>query len=67
VGSRIKSHVILGVTEFFLSQICAASEKKSLAGLDNVTSKGASAFDTLEKVVETMTSLDTLNLQPLCY
>ena len=35
-------------------------------GLDNVTSEGASAFDTLEKVVETMTSLSILNVQPVC-
>ncbi|CAH3107506.1 unnamed protein product, partial [Porites lobata] len=44
-------------TLFSILKICAASQKKSLAGLDNVTSEGASAFDTLERVVETMTSL----------
>ncbi|CAH3177369.1 unnamed protein product [Porites lobata] len=44
-------------TLFSILKICAASQKKSPAGLDNVTSEGASAFDTLEKVVETMTSL----------
>ena len=38
-------------------QVCAASKKKSLSGLDNVTSEGSLAFDTLEAAVHTIGSL----------
>lgn len=38
-------------------QVCAASKKKSLSGLDNVTSEGSLAFDTLEAAVHIVGSL----------
>ena len=38
-------------------QVCAASKKKSLSGLDNVTREGSLAFDTLEAAVHTIGSL----------
>ncbi|XP_078349911.1 uncharacterized protein LOC144634762 isoform X2 [Oculina patagonica] len=44
-------------TLFSILKICAASQKKSLAGLDNVTSEGASAFENLEEIVQKMASL----------
>ena len=36
------------------------SNKKSLAGLDNTTTEGSAAFDTLEEIVNTMGSLGNL-------
>ncbi|XP_078382539.1 uncharacterized protein LOC144665220 [Oculina patagonica] len=38
-------------TLFTMLQVCAASQKKSLAGLDNVATDGASSFNTLNDVV----------------
>ena len=38
-------------------QVCAALKKKSLSGLDNVTSEGSLAFDTLEAAVHIVGSL----------
>ena len=38
-------------------QVCATSKKKSLSGLDSVTSEGSLAFDTLEAAVHIIGSL----------
>lgn len=55
------SFVIYVFIPCYLTQICAASQKKSLAGLDNVTSEGASAFENLEEIVQKMASLGKYN------
>ncbi|XP_064621124.1 uncharacterized protein LOC135484023 [Lineus longissimus] len=39
---------------FSIIQVCAASQKKSLAGLDNIAAEGSQAFDTLLKVLEVL-------------
>ncbi|XP_064637531.1 uncharacterized protein LOC135493845 [Lineus longissimus] len=39
---------------FSIIQVCAASQKKSLAGLDNVVSEGTDAFETLHETINTL-------------
>ncbi|CAH3019314.1 unnamed protein product [Porites evermanni] len=48
-------------TLFSILQICAASQKKSLAGLDNIAAEGSQAFDTLEDVVNRLGKLGKLS------
>ena len=43
-------------------QICAASQKKSLAGLDNIATEGSQAFDTVEDVVNRLRKVGKLSL-----
>jgi len=38
-------------TLFTVLKLCAASQKKSLAGLDNITTEGISSMQTLHNVV----------------
>ncbi|XP_064653010.1 uncharacterized protein LOC135503381 [Lineus longissimus] len=45
-------HPLQRSTLFSIIQVCAASQKKSLAGLDNIAAEGSQAFDSLIHVVE---------------
>ena len=39
---------------FRMLEICSASMQKSLHGLDNITAEGSEAFDSLQKIVDTL-------------
>jgi len=45
----------------FTCQVCAASKKKSLAGLDSNTADGVSAIQSLENVAESLRNFGMLN------
>ena len=42
----------VGIVKMSYLQVCAASQKKSLAGLDNIAAEGSFAFDSLINVVD---------------
>ena len=47
--------------------MCIASKKKTLPGLDSMTSEGSLAFDTLEAAVHTIGSLGLCNRSNLSF
>ena len=47
-------------TLFRIMEVCAASQQKSLQGLDYIATDGSDAFDTLEEVVNTLVSSGAL-------